>query len=75
MYQVFRRAGEFVYVGGVDEKRFADETIPAGATQVTSHVQAVRSMAAGARAEFTVKLGASANGTVAPATTAVRFAA
>ena len=78
MYQIFRRAGEtgpFTYVGGTGEKKFTDGTIPAGATQVTYQVQAVRSTAAGVWAEFTVKLGASANGTLATTSATVKLAA
>ncbi|HEY8667580.1 MAG TPA: hypothetical protein VIL86_13010 [Tepidisphaeraceae bacterium] len=61
MYQVFRRTsadGEFAYLGGSGEKKFVDATIPAGSSQVTYQMQAVRSTAAGPWAQFNVNFGA-----------------
>jgi hypothetical protein len=66
MYQVFRSNngsnGDFIYLGGTGEKRFTDETVPAGATSLTYKIQAVRSTAAGMWATFNVFFGANANG-------------
>lgn len=61
VYQIWRRnspAGEFEYLGGVGEKKFTDSTIPAGSSEITYQVQAVRSTSVGPWAEFTVRLGA-----------------
>jgi hypothetical protein len=61
VYQIWRRAsatGEFVYLGGVGEKKYTDETIPAGSSEITYQIQAVRSTSVGPWAEFTVRLGA-----------------
>jgi hypothetical protein len=60
VYQVWRRTnpiGEFAYVGGTGEKKFVDSTLPAGSTQVSYQVQAVRSTSVGEFAQFDVKFG------------------
>lgn len=60
MYQVSRRigpGGELVPLGITGEKRFVDETIPAGSTQVIYQIQAIRSTAAGPIATFNVNFG------------------
>ena len=65
IYQIWRRtdpAGEFVFVGGTGEKKFTDTTLPAGSSQVTYQLQAVRSTAAGPWAQFNVNFGVSAGG-------------
>src|SRR5439155_25688357 len=62
IYQVWRRAtplAEFEYLGGSGDKRFADTTIPAGSSQVTYQIQAVRSTAVGDFAQFNVNFGVS----------------
>jgi hypothetical protein len=64
MYQIWRRiappgaAGEFQHLGVAGSRKFVDMTIPAGSPQVTYRVQAVRTKAVGAYAEFGVNLGA-----------------
>jgi hypothetical protein len=61
-YQVFRRNapdGEFTYLGGTGEKKFTDATLPAGSSQVTYQIQAVRSTAVGPWASFNVNFGVS----------------
>jgi hypothetical protein len=66
MYQVFRRStpsGEFDYLGGTGDKKFVDSTIPAGSSQVTYQIQAVRSTAVGAWAQFNVNFGVNGAGT------------
>lgn len=65
MYQVYRRVtptGEFTYLGGSGEKKFTDSTIPAGSSQVTYKIQAVRSTAVGLWAQFNVLFGVSGGG-------------
>jgi hypothetical protein len=50
IYQIWRRigpTGAFDYLGGTGEKKFTDSTLPAGSSQVTYQIQAVRSTAAG----------------------------
>ena len=66
LYQVFRRigaTGEFDYLGGSGQKAFTDATIPAGSSQVTYQIQAVRSTAIGPWAQFNVNFGVSSSGT------------
>ena len=65
MYQVYRSINDsqdFVFLGGVGEKKFVDATIPAAATSVTYQVQAVRSTVAGEFAEFRIQLGGAVTG-------------
>lgn len=65
MYQLRRRIGaamEFEYIGGTGSKKFLDNKIPAGSTQVTYQIQAVRSTAVGLSAEFNVNFGVSSSG-------------
>ena len=72
VYQVFRRttaAGEFTYLGGSGQKKFVDETIPAGASQVTYQVQAVRSTAVGPWAQFNVNFGTGSGGAMTASVT------
>ena len=67
LYQVYRRvgtAGDFAYVGGAGEKKFIDATVPAGASQVTYQIQAVRSTSVGPWAQFNVNFGTAAGGAV-----------
>jgi hypothetical protein len=65
IYQIWRRnepEGTFVYLGGAGEKKFTDATIPAGSSAVTYQIQAVRSTAVGAWAQFNVNFGTGAGG-------------
>ena len=65
IYQVWRRStptGEFTYLGGSGSKDFDDATIPAGSSSVTYQIQAVRSTAVGAWAQFNVNFGVAAGG-------------
>jgi hypothetical protein len=67
VYQVYRRAtatGEFEYIGGSGAKKFVDTTLPAGSSQVTYQIQAVRSTAIGPSAQFNVNFGAGSSGTM-----------
>jgi hypothetical protein len=60
VYQLWRRVtadGAFEYVGGTGDKQFVDSTIPAGSSQVTYQIQAVRSTAVGPWAQFNVNFG------------------
>jgi hypothetical protein len=60
LYQVWRRVGAggpFEHLGATGVKRFTDAMLPAGAGAVTYQIQAVRSTAAGARAQFNVNFG------------------
>ena len=60
-YQVYRRTmptGSFVFQASTGAKSFTDTTLPAGSSQVTYQVRAVRSTAAGAWAQFNVNFGA-----------------
>jgi hypothetical protein len=68
VYQIYRRidpTGEFAYIGGCGTKSFTDATVPAGSSQVTYQIQAVRSTAVGPWAQFNVNFGTgSSSGTV-----------
>lgn len=60
IYQVWRRigaTGEFQYLNGTGMKKFVDNTIPAGTSQITYQIQAVRSTAVGPWAQFNVTFG------------------
>jgi hypothetical protein len=60
VYQVWRRLGsdgEFDYLGGVGEKKYTDDTVPAGTAQVQYQIQAVRSTSVGPFALFIVNFG------------------
>jgi hypothetical protein len=65
IYQVWRRiappggSGEFEYLGGSGTREYVDATIPAGSSQVTYQIQAVRSTAVGPWAQFNVNFGVS----------------
>ena len=67
VYQVWRRdtpTGAFNYIGGCGPKKFVDATVPAGASQVTYQIQAVRSTAVGAWAQYNVNFGTGGTTTV-----------
>jgi hypothetical protein len=64
-YQVYRKVAgeaEFTYLGGTGEKKYEDNTLPAGATQVTYQIQAVRSTAVGGWAQYNVTFGTATGG-------------
>jgi hypothetical protein len=69
MYQLFRTVdgGAMTYIGGCGSKKFTDGTVPAGASSITYHVQAVRSTSVGAWASFTVTIGTGGSASVAQA--------
>ena len=76
MYMVYRKTGptgDFISLGGTGERKFTDATIPAGTSQVTYSIQAIRSTAAGQFAEFVVNFGA--GGLVSPTAVPVKLAA
>jgi hypothetical protein len=79
MYQVYRRVtptGEFTYIGGTGTREFTDVTVPAGSSQVTYKIQAVRSTAVGLWAQFNVLFGVSGSGEMTAAVeTAPKLAA
>jgi hypothetical protein len=65
IYQVWRRVeadGQFEYLGGSGLRKYIDNTIPAGSSQVTYQIQAVRSTAVGAFAQFNVNFGTNSAG-------------
>ena len=55
--QVLGREDGFVYLGCVGERKFVDETVPAGAGAIVYQIQAMRSTATGLSATFNVNLG------------------
>ena len=68
VYQVFRQldnVGEVLYLGGSGDKKFVDNTIPAGSGKAEYQIQAVRAAAVGEWATFGVNLG---TGAILPAT-------
>jgi hypothetical protein len=63
MYEVQRRlggSGPFTYMGTVGEKRFVDDTLPAGTPSVEYQVTAVRSTRRGWPAHHIVNFGGAA---------------
>jgi hypothetical protein len=65
MYQVWRKIGAetaLTYLGGTGQKKFDDNTLPAGSASVVYAIQAVRSTAMGLTATFNVNFGVSAGG-------------
>ena len=70
MYQIWRRLGAatstatFTYIGATGQKQFQDSTIPAGTASLTYQLQAVRSTAVGAWAQYNVSFGVSNGGPV-----------
>ena len=76
VYQLWRRCsaeGEFAYIGGCGTKEYMDSTIPAGSSQVTYQIQAVRSTSVGPWAQFNVNFGT--GGTTVTQTTPAKIAA
>lgn len=64
-YQVYRKVNgetEFTYLGGTGEKKWVDDTLPAGTTQVTYQVQPTRSTAVGNWAQFNISFGTGTGG-------------
>jgi hypothetical protein len=64
-YQIFRRNApdaEFTFIGGTGDKKFTDNTLPAGSSQVTYQMQATRSTAVGPWASFNVNFGVTSSG-------------
>jgi hypothetical protein len=67
LYQIWRRnspTDQFEYIGGAGEKKFIDSDIPAGSSELTYRIQAVRSTAIGEVATFNVNFGTSSSGTM-----------
>lgn len=65
IYQVWRRIGEagtLTYLGGTGEKKFTDDTLPAGSSNVMYQLQAVRSTVVGEWATFNVQFGVTSGG-------------
>lgn len=60
IYQIYRAltgSVDFAYLGGSGERKFTDNTIPAGTTMITYQIQGVRSTGAGPWAQFNVNFG------------------
>jgi hypothetical protein len=71
-YNVFRRdtpTAEFAYVGTSGQRKFVDTTIPAGSSQLTYKVQAIRSTSAGPWATFNVTFGVGGSGAITASVT------
>ena len=65
IYQVWRKLEtepEFSYMGGTGEKKFTDDSVPAGSQQTMYKIQAVRSTAKGQWGICTVLFGKSSSG-------------
>lgn len=77
-YNVFRRndpSSPYEFVGTAGQRKFIDDTIPAGASQITYKVQAARTTGPGPVAEFNVNFGISNSGSMTASVTPVRLAA
>ncbi|CAN5488628.1 hypothetical protein BH09PLA1_BH09PLA1_02280 [soil metagenome] len=65
IYQIWRQIGETgtpEYLGGSGERKFTDNTLPAGSTYVLYQIQAVRSSAVGDFGTFLVRFGVGTGG-------------
>lgn len=65
-YQVYRSVGgstDYLCLGGSGQRKFTDDTIPAGVTQLTYKIQATRTTAVGLWATFNVFFGSNAGST------------
>ncbi len=64
IYRIFRTiaGGEQTYLADVGGKKYIDNSLPAGATEVTYAIQGVRSTAVGMWGNFLVKFGTNAGG-------------
>ena len=77
-YQVYRRTtatGDFTYQANTGVKQYVDEAIPAGSSQVTYQIRAIRSTAAGAWAQYNVNFGAGGVTSAVEETVAIKRAA
>jgi hypothetical protein len=69
-YNVFRRTtstGPFDFLGTSGQRKFIDNTLPANSQQITYQIQAIRSTALGANAQFLVNFGFNSSGGFAAA--------
>lgn len=64
IYEVRRKtgSGEFQFIGASGVKRFTDDTLPAGSSNVTYLITAVRSTQRGISAQIVVNFGVGGNG-------------
>jgi hypothetical protein len=62
VYRALEGSDDFKYLGGTGTRNFVDHTLPAGSTNVTYQIQAVRSTAVGVENEFVVKFGTRSSG-------------
>ena len=73
IYQVSRKIGAqgaWTMIGGAGEKKFLDNSVPAGVATVSYRVQAVRSTQKGTANDFTVNFGVGGGGEFLSATLA-----
>ncbi|HLL91122.1 MAG TPA: hypothetical protein VK324_17615, partial [Tepidisphaeraceae bacterium] len=65
VYHVYRKVeatGDYAYLGGAGQRKFVDQTVPAGVPAVLYQIQGIRSTGAGDAAEFVVNFGVSGGG-------------
>ena len=77
-YNVFRRttpSGPFDFLGTAGQRKFIDATLPANSVQITYQIQAIRSTAIGANAQFLVNFGFGTGGISTASVTPVKLAA
>jgi hypothetical protein len=77
-YNVFRRttpSGPFDFLGTSGQRKFIDATLPANSVQITYQIQAIRSTALGANAQFLVNFGVGSGGIATASVTPVKLAA
>jgi hypothetical protein len=73
IYHVYRKLdgeSEMTFIGGCGGRKFIDATLPMGVSTVVYKVQAVRSTAIGAAAQFIVQFGTTSTGAVMTTVTA-----
>ncbi len=76
-YSIFRRNGptdpyEFLGISG--QRKFIDDSIPAGSSQITYKIQAGRTTGPGTPAEFNVNFGIGGSGSMTASVTPVKIA-
>ena len=67
IWQLYRRVtqtAEWTYIGGTGQRKYADQTVPAGVPSVMYQIRGTRSTAVGDGAEFTVNFGTTSSGTM-----------
>ena len=77
-YNIFRRNSpteQYQYLGTAGQRKFIDDSIPTGSSQITYKIQAARTTGPGPAQEFNVNFGISGTGSMTAMVTPVKVAA